>query len=95
MKLNGLFLFFLFYLTTLNFSFGQSSLTEQKVFTQDIDNFWIAYDSVKSANDSLKQIHFIQTLYIDKGTPGLKVFMEARDYSAELYVQLINKYPKF
>lgn len=95
MKLNGLFLFFLFYLTTLNFSFGQSSLTEQKVFTQDIDNFWIAYDSVKSANDSLKQIHFIQTLYIDKGTPGLKAFMEARDYSAELYVQLINKYPKF
>jgi hypothetical protein len=73
--------------------FAQSST--QKVFTTDIDNFWIAYDNIKSTADSLKQIHFIQTLYIDKGTPGLKAFMMARNYSAELYVRLINKYPKF
>ena len=87
-------LFALFHLAILNISFSQS-LTQPKVFTQDIDNFWIAYDSIKSTSDSLKQIHFIQTLYVDKGTPGLKAFMEARDYSPELFVQLINKYPRF
>jgi hypothetical protein len=86
-------LFLALFNLVFNISFSQSQT--QKVFTQDIDNFWIAYDSVNSTNDSLKQIHFIQTLYVGKGTAGLKAFMEARDYSAELYVQLIKKYPKF
>ena len=67
----------------------------QKVFTSDIDNFWIAYDSVQTTSDSLKQIHFIATLYIDKGTKGLRSFMVLRNYSAELWVSLIRKYPKF
>jgi Bacterial Ig-like domain len=67
----------------------------QRVFTTDIDNFWIAYDSAQTTTDSLTQLHYIQTLYIDKGTPGLKAFMEARDYSASGWVSLIRKYPKF
>ncbi|MBB2149283.1 hypothetical protein [Pedobacter gandavensis] len=37
----------------------------------------------------------IQELYVDKGSVGLKAFMEARDYDAALWVELINKYPKF
>ncbi|MDE1193419.1 MAG: DUF2268 domain-containing putative Zn-dependent protease [Arachidicoccus sp.] len=85
--------FFLCFIVII-ISFKQAS-AQQKVYTQDIDNFWIAYDSIKTTNDSLKQIHFIQTLYIDKGTQGLKAFMQVRNYSAELYVQLIKKYPKF
>jgi SMC interacting uncharacterized protein involved in chromosome segregation len=68
---------------------------QQKVFTSDIDNFWRAFDSIQTTKDSLKQHHFIQALYIDKGTEGLKAFMKARDYTAELWVELINKYPKF
>lgn len=84
---------FLFFIVAI-ISFKQV-LAQQRVFTQDIDNFWIAYDSIKTTNDSLKQIHFIQTLYIDKGTQGLKAFMQVRNYSAELYVHLIRKYPKF
>src|SRR5687768_15076490 len=68
---------------------------QQKVYTQDIDNFWIAYDSARLTSDSLKQIQIIQTLYVDKGTKGLKAFMEARDYSTPLWVALIRKYPKF
>lgn len=67
----------------------------QKVFTSDIDNFWIAYDSCQTTNDSLKQLHYIQTLYVDKGTKGLKAFMKARDYTPGLWVSLIRKYPKF
>lgn len=70
---------------------GKSSL----VFTSDIDRFWTAYDSVRNTSDTLKQTLFIQKLYVDKGTPGLKAFMEARDYNAKLWTELINKYPKF
>ncbi len=75
------------------FSSGQN--TTQNVFTSDIDNFWNAYDSIQTTNDSLKQIGFIQTLYIDKGTRGLKAFMVARNYTAKLWVELIRMYPKF
>jgi hypothetical protein len=87
-KLFSLLVFFAIILTSI----AQGS---QKVFTSDIDNFWIAYDSIQTTKDSLQQIHFIQTLYIDKGTNGLKAFMDARDYSAKLWVDLIRKYPKF
>lgn len=68
---------------------------DQKVFTEDIDHFWMAYDSCRTTTDSLKQLHFIQTLYIDRGTEGLHAFMKARDYSAALWVSLIRNYPRF
>jgi hypothetical protein len=72
---------------------GQSK--SAAVIATDIDRFWIAYDSCKTTTDSLQQLHFIQSLYIDKGTEGLKAFMEARNYSAPLWVALIRKYPLF
>lgn len=74
-------------------SYGQPSAS--KVTTSDIDNFWIAYDSIRTTKDSIQQIHFITTLYIDKGTPGLHAFMKARDYTAARWVGLINQFPKF
>jgi len=72
-----------------------AQLFNQKVFVSDIDNFWKAYDSCQTTTDSLKQLHFIQTLYVDKGTEGLRAFMEARDYTTDLWVSLIRKYPRF
>ena len=83
---------FLLYCIFLFPSKGQDA---KKVFTSDIDNFWIAYDSIQTTKDSLKQIEFIKKLYIDKGTKGLRAFMAVRDYSAELWVKLIRIYPKF
>ncbi|WP_199141468.1 Ig-like domain-containing protein [Pedobacter sp. ASV12] len=68
---------------------------QQKVFTTDIDNFWNAFDSVRTTADSVKQVDYIQNLYINRGTEGLKAFMKARGYSAPLYVSLIRRYPRF
>ncbi|WP_311950417.1 Ig-like domain-containing protein [Mucilaginibacter terrae] len=65
------------------------------VYTTDIDRFWTAFDSVRSTNDSTKQVQYMQKLYVDPCTEGLKAFMQARDYDAKLWVELINKYPKF
>ncbi|MHA4842589.1 gliding motility protein GldB-related protein [Flavitalea antarctica] len=73
---------------------GQPAKTNV-VYTSDIDNFWKAYDSVISTDDRGKQINFMQTLYIDVGTEGLKAFINARNYSAENYIRLINDYPAF
>lgn len=85
----------LFFCLAITITSLTATKAQQNVFTQDIDNFWVAYDSIITTTDSLKQINFINTLYIDKGTPRLKAFMAARNYSPQLYVQLIKKLPKF
>jgi hypothetical protein len=74
---------------------GQPAPSDQRVFTSDIDHFWIAYDSAQTTTDSVQQLHYIQTLYVDKGTPGLKAFMELRNYSAAGWVGLQRQDPKF
>lgn len=65
------------------------------VITSDIDNFWSAYDLIVQETDSSKHIQLIDSLYIKKGSLGLKKIMEVRNYTAEEYVEFINSYPKF
>ncbi len=72
--------------------FGQA---QTKIFTTDIDNFWIAYDSVKTTIDTTKQKEFIQTIYLDKATSGLKDFIIARKHSAKRHIDNILQNPKF
>lgn len=71
------------------------SQNSNKIYTSDIDNFWIAYDSIQKSQDLHKNIQFINKLYIEPGTKGLHAFMKARNYNDSLYVQLIKDYPKF
>jgi hypothetical protein len=65
------------------------------IFTADIDHFWKAFDSVQTTNSKSRQVEIIQSLYIDKGTAGLKEFMRLRNFDAEKLVEAINKYPLF
>jgi Predicted Zn-dependent protease (DUF2268) len=84
-------------LTTL-FLVLAASLSAQnttKIFTSDIDNFWIAYDSVQTTKDTTRQVQFIQALYLDKATDGLKDFMVSRELSAKRYLKNIERRPKF
>ena len=74
---------------------GGNTARAQKVFTEDIDRFWKAYDSIHMTTDSVEQVAIIQRQYITPGTPGLKAFMLARNYTAELWVKQIRAYPKF
>lgn len=66
-----------------------------KIFTSDIDNFWVAYDSIRQVDDFTEKLGIINRLYIDRGTPGLQAFMKARDYNDTQCVKLIDAYPKF
>jgi hypothetical protein len=72
--------------------FGQSPTN---VFTSDIDNFWMAFDSVQTTTEKDRQLQIMQSLYIDKGTTGLKSFMQLRNFDAGKLVESIHKYPKF
>lgn len=71
------------------------SKAQSVIYTNDIDNFWVAYDSIKNIKDEKKQIEIFKRLYNDKGTEGLIAFMDVKHFSAENQVTLINKLPKF
>lgn len=81
----------IFFIFLFNITFGQTT----KIFTSDIDNFWVAYDSIKTTNDTTKQIQFFQTLYLDKATAGLKDFIVARQHSAKRHLNNVLTKPKF
>lgn len=72
--------------------FGQ---TKTKIFTSDITNFWMAYDSVLTTQDTIRQRDFIQRLYFDKATLGLKEFIVAKQFSVNGHLKVILKFPKF
>lgn len=70
-------------------------LNATNIYTSDLTNFWTAYDSVISTSNKDLKIKFITDLYINKATKGLNEFINARNLTAEDWVNSINKYPKF
>ena len=71
------------------------SVNAQKVFTTDVDNFWTAYDKITQTKDSVLQYKYLNDDYLSKGTEGLKLIREARNYTDKDYINAINSYPKF
>jgi hypothetical protein len=55
----------------------------------------MAFDSVQATTDSTTQAGYIQRLYLDRASDGLKDFMEARQHSAGRHLRNIMQYPKF
>lgn len=51
----------------------------------DIDNFWIAYDLIKSADTHAKRTKIIQKKYIDQASKGLKLLIEKHKLTAADY----------
>jgi hypothetical protein len=72
--------------------FISSGQSETDISTLDINHFWEAYDSLATSKDSVATF---QRLYIDRATPGLVAFIKARDFTAQEYVTLVKRYPKF
>ena len=66
-----------------------------RVVTSDLAHFWQAYDSIRTTTDSLRQQAYLQRLYIDAGSPGLRAFMLAKGYTTPAWVRAIRQYPKF
>jgi hypothetical protein len=83
------------YLILFVFLLNQAFAQTQKFVSSDIDNFWIAYDKIISTNDTALQRKWLNGFYLDKGTPGLKAFLQVRNYTDKEFIDVINKYPKF
>lgn len=73
----------------------QKNADHSRVVTADIDNFWTAYDQIRSEEDSAKQLQILQQEFIDKASIGQQKLFEVRNYTPEEYVENIRKYPKF
>ena len=68
---------------------------KKNVQTIDIDHFWEAYDNLKICKTFADSTNSFQKLYLDKATDGLLDFIQVRDFTAEKFVGLAAKYPKF
>lgn len=91
--MNKTFLILIFTITINSTIICQNTKTE--ISTIDIENFWIAYDSIQQTTDKTKQLNFIQKLYLDKATVGLQDFIISREHTAKKHLDNILKYPKF
>lgn len=74
---------------------GRSQAPAPRIYTQDIANFWQAYDSVRITADTARQRQLVQRLYLDRATPGLRAFAASQQYRARTYVQALRRAPRF
>jgi hypothetical protein len=74
-------------------SFGQTQ--GDFIVTSDIDNFWVAYDKVKTTNDTFLQLQYLDQYFFSKGSAGLPLIMQARRYTPKEYLSAINQFPLF
>jgi len=69
--------------------------SELSIISSDINNFWIAYDKIRSTEDTIQQNTYLQELFIEKGSIGQKAMIDARGYSNNEYLDAIRNYPEF
>ena len=74
-------------------SFAQNG--KQTFVSTDIGNFWVAYEKIIAAKDSVQQYKYLKELYIDKGSQGLKSLIEVKNCTDKNFIDAITKYPKF
>ena len=82
-------------LCALSWTSAVAQQPKQRVVATDIDNFWVAYDSLRTTSDSLRQTAIFSRLYLAKGTPGLRAFRAVKGYTAAEYIGSIRQHPKF
>lgn len=68
---------------------------EAEIITTDIDNYWIAYDTIRTTKDTTLQNKLLKEFFIDKASEGQKALFAARNYQPNEFVENINKYPKY
>jgi len=61
----------------------------RNVTTIDIDHFWTAFDKLKDCRRYEDSVEVIQKEYLDKATNGLIDFIQAREFTAEKFVEVI------
>lgn len=70
---------------------AQKTAAQNSLHTEDLSRFYEAFDSVLNTTDSIKQIEFINKIYVAKASKGLKEFMELRGGNSVEWRKLILK----
>lgn len=68
---------------------------EQIIVSTDITNFWKAYDAVSSTEDTIKQMYFLKSMFLENASKGQKKMMEVRGYTPEEYLKTIKERSEF
>ncbi len=84
---------FTFFILFSGLAFGQDF--RQEFISEDIENFWEAYDKITSTKDTLLQQKYLKEFYLDKGTERLKSLILVRNYTQKDFLDNINNSPKF
>lgn len=67
---------------------------EVRLVTSDIDHFWLAYD-LSEGKTTEEKVSIFESEYLEKGSIGLKDFIDARIESAEGLVEVIEARPRY
>lgn len=89
------FYFVLIQLVACQSSNQTSNQLSENVISSDVNLFWNAFDLIVLEEDSTNQVELLDSLYLKKGSLGLRKIIEVKNYSASDYVHLIRKYPKY
>lgn len=68
----------------------QETYSQIRLHTEDLPRFYQALDSVMTTKDTVKQASFVQNLYVDKASKGLREFMELRGGNTQEWVKFMN-----
>ncbi|CAM3969869.1 DUF2268 domain-containing protein [Flavobacterium branchiophilum] len=90
---NKIWIFLIFIIS--NLAFGQTRNFKNFIETNDIENFWKAFDEVNRTQDSTQKIAIFQKIYIDNASIGLTDFIASRSFTSKGWVKSFNDYPKF
>ncbi|MBC9930521.1 DUF2268 domain-containing putative Zn-dependent protease [Chitinophaga qingshengii] len=68
---------------------------QTNVYYSDIDLFWKTFDTIQTVKDSAQQLQLIQTMYLDKGSKGLKEMIRLRKWTPARFQKSIFAHPGF
>lgn len=88
-------IFWSFFAFVFFFNLSGYAQDSTPISTSDIEHFWEAYDKVISTSDRSLQKHYLDSLYLQRGSIGLKAICNARNYTTDDYLEAIRSYPKF
>lgn len=68
---------------------------EQIIVSSDIANFWSAYDAINGTQDTVEQMSYLKSMFLNKASDGQNKMIEARQYTVEEYLNSIKTRSKF
>jgi hypothetical protein len=66
-----------------------------QLVTTDVAHFWEAWHAMAGARTRADSLQLLQTLYFDRGTPGLRDFTTSRIGSADKLLATIQRRPRY